>query len=170
MTLFTSTQQFLNQFKSNDIAIYISTQEDYNQLMQFFDLHDIKWCDGLPATQVNDFSDCSNFCVGFCKKENGLVHCEVECYLNDNYTIIPYTQIKSFIEDELNKHSKINKKLKEFNDLYNKFKQTIPLLKQIADLDCEHIRCSECPFNLTKYSISCLSEKINKILENILDG
>ena len=171
VSLFTSIQQFLEQFKFNNIAINTRTQEDYNQLMNFFQLHNIKWYAGDKATEENYFlEEGSDICIEYLKAylHKGLAWASVTEYLSRrNYTIISYTQIKPLIEEYLNTNPTIIKqKLNQFNKLHTKFLKSIDIIKHISDIDCDNIDCDDCPFQVNdniKCIVSICEDFINEL-------
>ena len=100
MMSFASGQHFLSQFMAYKIAIYLPTQCDYNLFMQFLDNNGVVWRPGGRTTEDNYFPADPFFTVGL-SDDKRLVWGNALHFLKDGFIIIPYAQIREYIEKEL---------------------------------------------------------------------
>lgn len=94
----------LEQFKKGKIAINTKTQEEYDNLMRFFDSEGMvfKKFDVIPEKKASNskifFLGKEETCFDFCNKKNGLGYANKIDYKNEGYKIILPTDLKEYNE------------------------------------------------------------------------
>ena len=165
---FNNRAEFLRQFKKYNIAIYISTKTEYTNLMEFFDICDIRWRDHRYklASEIDEFRDNLDLCIGFdsSKDKCGLYIIPLRLCLTESAVVIPYERIGILVEKSIKNHKAIPK----IKRIYKMIDELLFEIEKIQDTMCyKTLDCFDCPLQYIEcfsHSPECKLSDLKKFL------